>query len=123
VADPPKVTEAGEVQEQESSGIKGAFQKHPVALIICFGLIVVGTIAGIAWYLHARHYESTDDAFIDGRPVLVSAQVAGSIITVNVTDNQIVKSAPLSPAVAPNIRQSFLCLQPSSASRRAGTHF
>ena len=58
-------------------------------------MIVVGVIAGIAWYLHARHYESTDDAFIDGRPVLVSPQVTGNIISVNVTDNQIVKKGDL----------------------------
>jgi hypothetical protein len=32
-------------------------------MVACRGLIVVGVIAGIAWYLHARHYESTDDAF------------------------------------------------------------
>src|ERR1700682_6265017 len=77
-------------QERGPEGIKGAFQRHPVAMIVCLGLIVVGVIAGIAWYLHARHYESTDDAFIDGRSVLVSPQVTGSIISVNVTDNQIV---------------------------------
>ena len=43
------------------------------------------------WYLSARHYESTDDAFIDGRPVLISPQVTGNIVQVNVTDNQPVK--------------------------------
>src|SRR3954469_3500675 len=31
-------------------GIKGAFQKHPTAMIVCLGLIVGGVIAGIAWY-------------------------------------------------------------------------
>jgi membrane fusion protein (multidrug efflux system) len=73
----------------------GAFRKHPMAMAVCFGLIVVGAIAGIAWYLHARHYESTDDAFIDSRPVLVSPQVTGSITSVTVTDNQIVKNGDL----------------------------
>src|ERR1700709_2570522 len=82
-------------QDNGPKGIKGAFKKHPVAMIACLGLIVVGIIAGIAWYLHARHYESTDDAFIDGRPVLMSPQVTGSIISVNVTDNQIVKTGDL----------------------------
>ncbi|HEY3679536.1 MAG TPA: HlyD family secretion protein [Bradyrhizobium sp.] len=64
-------------------------------MVVCLGLIVLGIIAGIAWYLHARHYESTDDAFIDGRPVLVSPEVGGSIISVNVTDNQLVKKGDL----------------------------
>jgi membrane fusion protein (multidrug efflux system) len=81
--------------DQGPKGIKGAFQKHPVAMIVCLGLIALGIIAGIAWYLHARHYESTDDAFIDGRSVLVSPEVGGSIISVNVTDNQIVKKGDL----------------------------
>jgi membrane fusion protein (multidrug efflux system) len=81
--------------DQGPKGIKGAFQKHPIAMIVCLGLIALGLIAGIAWYLHARHYESTDDAFIDGRSVLVSPEVGGAITSVNVTDNQIVKKGDL----------------------------
>jgi membrane fusion protein, multidrug efflux system len=94
-------SDADQAQEQRPRGIKGAFQKHPVAMIVCLGLIVVGIIAGIVWYLHARHYESTDDAFIDGRPVLVSPQVSGSITGVNVTDNQIVKTGDLLATIDP----------------------
>lgn len=82
-------------EQRPSDGIKGAFRKHPIAMIVCLGLIVVGVIAGIVWYLHARHYESTDDAFIDSRPVLISPQVTGSIVSVNVTDNQVVKTGDL----------------------------
>jgi membrane fusion protein (multidrug efflux system) len=87
--------EADQDQEQGPKGIKGAFQKHPVAMTVCLGLIAIGIIAGIAWYLHARHYESTDDAFIDSRPVLVSPEITGSITSVDVTDNQIVKKGHL----------------------------
>ena len=64
-------------------------------MVVCLGLIMVGIVAGIAWYLHARHYESTDDAFIDGRSVLVSPEVSGTITGVNVTDNQIVNDGDL----------------------------
>src|SRR6202140_2152843 len=90
-----KPPETDQTEEQGPHGVKGAFRKHPIAMVVCLGLIVVGVIAGVAWYLHARHYESTDDAFIDGRSVLVSPQVTGSIISVNVTDNQIVKTGDL----------------------------
>jgi membrane fusion protein, multidrug efflux system len=86
---------ADQPDDQGPKGIKGAFQKHPVAMIVCLGLIVLGIIAGSAWYLHARHYESTDDAFIDGRSVLVSPEVGGAITAVNVTDNQVVKKGDL----------------------------
>jgi membrane fusion protein, multidrug efflux system len=93
--DPKKDSTSDPADAQGPKGIKGAFRKHPVAMVVCLGLIAAGLIAGIAWYLHARHYESTDDAFIDGRPVLVSPQVTGNIISVNVTDNQIVKNGDL----------------------------
>ena len=44
------------------------------------------------WWLHARQYESTDDAFIDARTVQISAQVAAAIVDVPVTDNQMVEA-------------------------------
>jgi membrane fusion protein (multidrug efflux system) len=56
---------------------------------------VLAVVAGILWYLHARHYESSDDAFVDTRPVLVSPQVTGIITDVAVTDNQVVKRGDL----------------------------
>jgi membrane fusion protein (multidrug efflux system) len=58
--------------------------------------LVIGAIgvlvAGILWWLHARQYESTDDAFIDARTVSVSSQVSGAIRDLQVTDNQFVKA-------------------------------
>ncbi|HEX5509768.1 MAG TPA: HlyD family secretion protein [Pseudolabrys sp.] len=44
------------------------------------------------WWLHARQFVSTDDAFIDARTVQVSAQLAGTIVDVPVTDNQLVSA-------------------------------
>ncbi|MER9681700.1 HlyD family secretion protein [Mesorhizobium sp. LSJC280B00] len=49
--------------------------------------------AGIAiWWLNARQYESTDDAFIDARTVMIGAQIAGRITELAVTDNQHVQA-------------------------------
>jgi membrane fusion protein, multidrug efflux system len=57
-------------------------------------LLAIGTIVLILaiffWWLHARQYESTDDAFIDTRTVQISADVAAAIVEVPVTDNQLV---------------------------------
>jgi membrane fusion protein, multidrug efflux system len=59
-------------------------------------LLVAGGIIGaallVAWWLHARNYESTDDAFIDSRTVQISAQVGAAIVDVPVTDNQVVEA-------------------------------
>jgi len=93
-------------KEQGPAGFSGAIRKHPIAMIVCLGLIVAGVIGGTMWYLSARHYESTDDAFIDGRPVLISPQVTGNIVQVNVTDNQPVKSGDLLAKIDPRDYQA-----------------
>lgn len=46
----------------------------------------------VIWWLNARQYESTDDAFIDARTITVSAEIAGRITDVAVTDNQPVQA-------------------------------
>jgi membrane fusion protein, multidrug efflux system len=61
-------------------------------------VIVIAVLTGIAllalllWWLHARQYESTDDAFIDARTVQVSSQIGAAIVDVPVTDNQMVEA-------------------------------
>ena len=57
-------------------------------LLVVGGVIVAALL--VDWWLHARNYESTDDAFIDSRTVQISAQVAAAIVDVPVTDNQLV---------------------------------
>ena len=49
-------------------------------------LVVV--ILGVVWWLNARHYETTDDAFIDTHIVHLSPQVSGRVTRVYVNDNQ-----------------------------------
>jgi membrane fusion protein (multidrug efflux system) len=61
-------------------------------LMIAAIVAIVGGIAGVIWYLHARHYENTDDAFIDGHIVDVSSRIAGHVAKVLVNDNQMVKA-------------------------------
>ena len=81
-------------------------RQHPIAIGISFGLIVIGVVGGILWYLNARHYESTDDAFIDARPVFISPQVTGNITEVAVTDNQIVHRGDLLARIDPRDYQA-----------------
>jgi membrane fusion protein (multidrug efflux system) len=54
--------------------------------------VLIAIVAGVLWWLQARQYENTDDAFIDARTVSISSQVAGSIRELDVTDNQPVKA-------------------------------
>ena len=61
-----------------------------VLLLVAGGIIAAASL--VAWWLHARNYESTDDAFIDSRTVQISAQVGAAIVDVPVTDNQVVEA-------------------------------
>jgi membrane fusion protein (multidrug efflux system) len=53
-------------------------------------MFVAAVAAGVVWWLNARQYESTDDAFIDARTVSISSQINGAIVDVPITDNQVV---------------------------------
>jgi len=67
-------------------------RRHPyisIAILIVLLLLAVGLVL---WWLNARRYESTDDAFIDARTVTIGAEISGRITDVAVTDNQPVKA-------------------------------
>src|SRR4051812_12201209 len=60
---------------------------------IIAAVVALGLAGGaLAYYLHARHLEETDDAQIDGEITNVSARVPGTIVAVKVSDNQVVKA-------------------------------
>jgi membrane fusion protein (multidrug efflux system) len=61
--------------------------RRPIGLVI-LALLLVGGIAGGAYWLYARQWEETDDAFIDGKIYPVSPKVAGAVQTVRINDNQ-----------------------------------
>lgn len=63
--------------------------------IIVGAVVAVGAIAAFAWWLHARHFEDTDDAQIDGNITAVSSRVPGTVVAVHVEDNQQVKAGDL----------------------------
>src|ERR1700754_802938 len=63
-------------------------RRHPWATAAVVIAIIAVLAAALIWWLNARHYESTDDAFIDARTVQISPQVGGVIVDVPVTDNQ-----------------------------------
>ena len=68
----------------------GFLNKVPRQYLIS-GLFAFVAICGYGYY-QLTSFESTDDAFIDGHIVPVSAQVNGRIVEVLVKDNQMVKS-------------------------------
>jgi membrane fusion protein (multidrug efflux system) len=80
VTDAPNLPEA-----QEQKPKSGAVKK------IGLPLLAIIAIGGAYLMLGGRDTETTDDAFIDGRAMIVSPQVAGAVVSVDIADNQYVK--------------------------------
>jgi membrane fusion protein, multidrug efflux system len=74
---------------------RGALRKRRGLVLTIIVLTVVALVAIVLWWIHARQYETTDDAFIDARTVQISAQVGAAIIDVPVNDNQLVEAGAI----------------------------
>ena len=70
-------------------------KKRSLALPIFFIILAVLAVAGTLYWLSARNFEDTDDAFIDGHVVPITPQVPAQVATVNVRENQFVHKGDL----------------------------
>ena len=98
----------GRRRARNGGGRRGGILRRPVVLIAGAVLLLVLIVAVTIWWLHARHYESTDDAFIDTHLVHVSPQVAGRIVAVHVDDNQRVNAGDPIVDIDPALPQARL---------------
>ena len=65
---------------------------------------VVVVLVLVSWWLYAQHFESTDDAQIDGHLTAISARVTGTVLYINpsVQDDQYVQAGTLLVELDPN---------------------
>jgi len=79
---------------QDHSSTAGPARNHRTRNLL-IGVAVIGAAVGLAYYMHRKGFESTDDAFIDGGIVQISPRVPGQVLRVLVTDNQRVNKGDL----------------------------
>ncbi len=65
-------------------------KERPLLLIGIAVVILAAIVGGVLYWLNARQYETTDDAYIDGHIVRIAPQVSGIVTQVLVDDNQVV---------------------------------
>ena len=84
------------------------FYRRPFLMAILSAVVVLATVGGVVFYLHARAHETTDDAFIDAHIVQISPKISGYAQTVSVDDNQHVNKGDLLVQIDPRDFQAQL---------------
>ena len=74
---------------------KNTGKRNFVVLLVLGSLVAVGLLFGVPWYLHARNFESTDDAFIEGHVIRIDPKVAAYVTAIHFDDNYQVKQGDL----------------------------
>src|SRR5215471_6264035 len=86
-------------------------KRKPVPRWALAGLaVMLAAITVSSWWLHARLFESTDDAQIDGHINVVSSRISGTVVYVNprVENNQYVEAGTLLVELDPSDYEAAL---------------
>jgi membrane fusion protein (multidrug efflux system) len=76
---------------EDAPGVEALpFWRRRPLVASALGALVLLALAGAAYLYwdHARHFEETDDAFVDARQFALAPKVSGYVTDVRVTDNQ-----------------------------------
>jgi membrane fusion protein (multidrug efflux system) len=69
-------------------GTPAAGKRRRILVLIALAFIAIGVLWGAYWVLVLSKRESTDDAYVNGNKVVISAQVAGTVIAIMTDDTQ-----------------------------------
>jgi membrane fusion protein (multidrug efflux system) len=71
---------------------RSLWSRHPIGVLIAVVVLVILIVLAVLYFLNARHFESTDDAFIDTHLVRIAPRISGRVSRVLVDDNQFVRA-------------------------------
>ena len=77
----------GDDDESDDKDDGPPLYKRPVFWIVIGIVAILLVVGGVLWWLHARKYQSTDDAFVDAHIVRISAETTGRLTAVANADN------------------------------------
>nr|WP_249141711.1 HlyD family secretion protein [Bradyrhizobium diazoefficiens] len=79
----------------KTPSLRERLREHWLLATVAAIVVIAALVGGLLYWLEARHYESTDDAFVAARSFSVASKVGGYVIDVPVTDNQHVNAGDL----------------------------
>ncbi|WP_354673332.1 HlyD family secretion protein [Cupriavidus alkaliphilus] len=81
---------AGTNTPQQATATPPNGKRKRLLLSLSAAIVVAGIGYGVYWGLYARHFESTDDAYVAGNVVQVTPLVAGTVVSIAADDTQLV---------------------------------
>jgi len=70
-----------------------AKSRRKLGLAVIAGVVVtIGAAYGAYWAMVSRHYQSTDDAYVNGNVVQITPQISGTVVSIGADDTQFVKA-------------------------------
>ncbi|MGA7124565.1 MAG: HlyD family secretion protein [Polyangiaceae bacterium] len=100
-------------QSIPAAAVSAAPASNSKRRFIVIGAALAIALVGVLYWLHARRFEGTDDAQIDGNISNVSPRVSGNVSAVYVVENQVVKAGDLLAEIDPTDLQ--IAVQQSTA--------
>lgn len=83
-------------------------KRRRILLLIAVIFIVLGALWAAYWTLVLAKREKTDDAYVNGNKVVISAQISGTVIAVLADDTQLVKAGQVLVKLDPIDAQTAL---------------
>jgi membrane fusion protein (multidrug efflux system) len=83
-------------------------KRRRILLLIALIFIVIGALCAAYWVLVLAKREKTDDAYVNGNRVVISAQVSGTVIAVLADDTQLVNAGQVLVKLDPIDAQTAL---------------
>jgi membrane fusion protein, multidrug efflux system len=89
-------------------------KRRRILLLIAAVFIIIGVLWGIVWLLVLSKRERTDDAYVNGNKVVISAQVPGTVVAVLTDDTQFVQAGQVLVRLDPTDAQISLARSSSA---------
>ena len=96
----PEQPDQERTREEEEAAARTAERKNRLKRIAPI-VALVAVVGALLWWLHARQYEDTDDAQVDGHISQIGPRISGYITKVYVEDNQEVQPGQLLVEIDP----------------------
>jgi membrane fusion protein, multidrug efflux system len=97
-SDISEIEETAPVTSENESAVESKTEtpkRSRVPIYVASAIVGLSLIVGGAWWLYARQFEKTDDAYIQGNISLISPKIGAHVQKIYVQENQFVKKGDL----------------------------